>query len=344
MIFSRDQLYHRHRLSHQQIDEFLSENSSHENLAEKLQQMEMVREFLRVADSLNKAGISFIPMKGPVLSYRLYKDTTSRIYKDIDLLIDEKLMEKAVEILYNLGYEPCYHKWPTNNKNKQLFFWHRHHFNVWHPEKGLVLELHWKLFYFHYIKPDIMEQLISSNLTKLELAGHQFNIFNIEFELLFLITHGGQHDWKRLKWLVDIDKILKVYKLNEERFLQLTNIMKAGRMVALCNAMLQEYFPDAPLLPVQESAPPFLIKFALSQIKQKKGIEYDSIISFIKFYRAKMIAFPGLNYKLSVIKQLFFMPEDMDNERLPSSALLYYFVGPFNKIKRRLKRSHNRNV
>ena len=334
--YSRELLYNRHRLSHQQIDDLLGEDYSGEYLAEKLQQMEMVREFLRITDSLNEAEIKNIPLKGPVLSYRLYKDTTYRYYKDLDFLLDEALMEKAIAVMYANGYEACYHEWPDNAKKRALFIYHRHHFNVWHPQKGIVVELHWKLNYFQNVNTDLTNQLINFNQKEMELAGRQFTVFNKEFELLYLVIHGGLHDWKRLKWLVDIDRMLKISKIDDEKFLYLTKALKAGRLVALCNAMLKSYFPHSVLLPQDTIAPQLLINFAHSQIMQEKGVEYDSVSGFLKFYRGRMIAFPGLSYKLSVIKQLFFMPEEMDNNPLPSYAVFYYITGLYNKIKRRL--------
>ena len=342
ILLSRDLLYNRHRLSHQQIDDLLGENYSGEYLAEKLQQMEMVKEFILVTDSLKEAEIKFIPFKGPVLSYRLYKDATHRIYTDLDLFMDVASVEKAIDILSGLGYETTYHKWPENDKSKAVFLWHRTQFNMWHQKKGVAIELHWKLF-FNNVNADLINQLITSNQTEMGFSGRKFTVFNKEFELLYLIIHGGLHNWTRLKWLLDIDRLLKVYKIDEDKFLQLSKTIKAGRLVALCNAMLATYFPNAPLLPQYTKAPGFLIDFTHSQIKQEKVLRYDSVSGFIKYYWARMSTFPGLSYKISIMKYLLFMPEDMDNEQLPSNTFLYYLIGPYNKIKRSLERSSNSN-
>lgn len=336
---SREILYNRHRLSHQQIDDFLSESSSKKYLGEKMEQMAMVGEFLRVTDAFKEAGIESISLKGPVLSYRLYNDASYRLYNDLDFLLKPGIIEKAISVLFNMGYVASYHEWPAKDKIKQLFLWHRHHFSIWHPEKDIVIELHWKPFFFHLVKADTIVRQIDSNLIQLEFAGRQFKCFNIELELLFLIVHGGLHDWKRLKWLVDIEKILQKYPIDEDKFQHIVKITNSGRMVALCNELLQEYYSDSRLLPQSTMAPSFLIRFAREQINQEKGVEYDNVRGFLKFYRGKLIAFPGLKYKLSVLKQLFFMPEDMDNERLPSNQLFFYLAGPFNKLKRRIRLS-----
>lgn len=336
---NRDLLSYRHRLSHQQIDDFLSESSSKKYLGEKLEQMEMVGEFLRVTDAFKEAGVACISLKGPVLSHRLYKDASYRLYNDLDFLLDTKDMEQAIGLLAGMGYIPSYHEWPAKEKIKQLFLWHRHHFSLLHPGKDIVIELHWKLLFFHIVKAEAINKLIDTNLISIEFAGRQFECFNIEFEIIFLIIHGGLHDWKRLKWLIDIYKLLQEYPIDEDKFQQIVKKMNAGRMVALCNELLKEYFPDSRLLPQQEKAPDFLIRFAREQINQEKGVEYDNVQGFLKFYWGKLIAFPGFNYKLSVLKQLFFMPEDMDNERLPSNQFFFYMAGPINKLKRRISLS-----
>lgn len=338
MLPSREILRNRHRLSHQQIDELLDEQMAVNFMNEKLEQMELVRELLLLSDALEKAGVGFIPLKGPVLSHRLYGDASVRVSRDLDFLVKLEDMGKVLETFYRQGYVNSEHAWPEEKSKQQLFIRHRHHFNLWHPEKDCYAELHWKLFYFRFKEEKKIRQMVEGNRVDYAFSGRTFTMLNNEMELLYLVIHGGLHDWKRLKWLADVDKMLRTCAFDWQKFSVLATELNAERQVALCNALLRLYFPaSADLLPKCNAPIKGLLRFALRQINDEKGVEYDTAAGFVRFYGMKLIAFPGFGYKISVIKQLFFMPEDMDRDNVLGSKWMLYLIGPFNKLKRRLQ-------
>jgi hypothetical protein len=90
MNYSREILYTRHRLSHYQINKLLGEQQNQLDFEEKLYQLNLLAEFLSITDHLTKEDIWFMPLKGPLLSYRIYEDATCRRYRDFDFWLNPK--------------------------------------------------------------------------------------------------------------------------------------------------------------------------------------------------------------------------------------------------------------
>ncbi len=336
--FSRELLYYRHRLSHQQIDDFLDEKVSDNFLAFKLRLMEKVREYIVVADAFSCAGIQFIPLKGPILSYRLYDDASYRYFNDLDFLLDVKDIDVAVELLKERGYHPSNFKWPGEKRRKNILYKHNNQYGLYNPDKNILIELHWKLFPVDLINLLKQESLINRSQKSIEFSGRNFRVFDNEFEMLYLIIHGGKHGWRRLKWLVDIQQILQRWEIDFQKFNRLVDIWKAHRMVALCRSFLDIYFPDvAQKLPASDCSP-YLKNFALEQISMEEEYAESSVKGIWRSLRFKMKAFPGLAYKRSVLKSFLFAVKDLDNEKLPPFSIFYYFYNPIGRIRRKIKK------
>jgi len=73
---SRDELYFRHQLSHEQIDDILGEKKAGKVPEAKAQHLGKLNTFLEVSDLFDRERIPFIPQKGPILSFRIYNEST----------------------------------------------------------------------------------------------------------------------------------------------------------------------------------------------------------------------------------------------------------------------------
>ena len=77
---------------------------------ERFQRLHLVRmlaladELCRTAASLASRGIAFAAFKGATLAVGLHGDLTAREYNDIDLVVPERSMAAAEEVLGGLGY------------------------------------------------------------------------------------------------------------------------------------------------------------------------------------------------------------------------------------------------
>lgn len=331
----------RHRLSQQQIDELVGKTGQDGRMEEKIGEMVRVSEFLYVTDIFKSGGLKFISFKGPLLSYRLYKDATWRQYNDFDFLFDVPSSEKAIEILLKRGYVTPYYKMPVNECRKEMLRRHINEVYLYHPEKNVSIEIHWDLFSYRITSQFAINEIISHNLTEIDFAGRSFTAFNPEFDLLYMVIHGGMHYFRRLKWLVDIKDFLKKIVIDENKFRQLTMQMNASRIVAICNEMLNIYFPGTSLLPSYFNAPPSMVRYAVHQIEIEKDEDGRNIPEYLKGLGYNLRAFPGIDYKLSLIQSFLFATDLASSTKIPCISLFYYIISPFYKLYRGFRLNKN---
>ena len=78
--------------------------------------------FQQVTGVLQAAGIPFIPLKGFLLSHRIYGDPTYRITGDIDLLVSQDQAHQAIQVLLQKGFEPLKFDWPKSKRREKSVF------------------------------------------------------------------------------------------------------------------------------------------------------------------------------------------------------------------------------
>ena len=291
----------RHRLSAEQINLLAGGQVIEESFEEKAGTLAKVAEFIKVTDLLWAGGIDFIPLKGPLLSFRLYGDATTRRYGDIDILVDPGDVDKARADLLAAGYKEYMFTWPesVSGKKKALRYWH--HVSFQNPESEVVTELHWKLSNMQWLNFRNADRFVRENLCNVEFCGKKYQVLNPEAELLYLVIHGGVHRWGMLKWLVDIQRYLEISGIDSGEFCGLVKWFGCGRMVTLCNSMLAEYFPGAPLLPCGTQLPRYMEHMAKEAIEKPSSRGPVSIREILHLLPYSFIVYPGVKYKVKVL-------------------------------------------
>jgi hypothetical protein len=300
-------LREQHRLSLRQVNSLFGAAVFPEIIEERISEFETVKEYLTVYDGLLAAKIAFIPLKGPVLSYRLYGDATMRNYNDIDLLIDVNNIDRTKTYFEKLGYRIGYIVWPDTKDLQQRLIRHINHITMTNPEKGLVVEIHWRLFRTPAISFSEYHDLVKRNLTTLTFADRSFTVLNNELEFLYLIIHGGLHFWMRLKWLLDLDIYLKTIKIDWDRFQELTKDLRANRMVALFKVIYKKYFPEAIRIQLNSPVPQSIISYSGKRISDERKTDMGSLKWVLMNFFFTLIAFPGARYKIRETGNFLFM-------------------------------------
>ncbi|WP_194778162.1 nucleotidyltransferase family protein [Pararhodonellum marinum] len=317
MTWTREKLYHRHRLSHRQIDDLLGVAHQGDEMAEKVTQLEKLRFFFQVAQDLIKANIWFVVLKGPLLSQRLYKDPTYRYYKDFDFLLNPEDVTQAIELLEQAGLKPLNFHWPKSISQQNKVLGYLNQINLVNEETGLSIELHWKLFHWKVVAPSAMREHILSNTEELTLSGIQFKVLSPEFELLYLIIHGGLHAWFRLKWLVDIQVFLRLGLIDVGKFKKLVRDFKAEKIVALAAALLEDQLQNRTNLGFQKYLDHSTFVFCQERLLSEHELPYHDIHSFRKHLQYKWRLFPNMSYKLSLLKFSTFRDKEVNHSSLP---------------------------
>lgn len=334
---SRATLRSRHRLSHQQIDDILHENSGKEYLHEKLIQLQKLSSFLELTTKFDEQNLWYVVLKGPLLSHRIYGDPVVRIWRDFDFLTKPELVEKFIEILTFQGFEFVTSDWPAKKKRQRMYLQYGKHIDMRHPKTGITVEIHWKLFSDRLISPDMEWGLILDHIEQRELTGKSYNCFTNEFELLYLVIHGSMHAWFRLKWLTDIREMLVRLHIDREVFLKLSKEMNAGRFVCVCNRAIESYFPQCELLPCEISGCGKTGNYMLNQIKSASDQMNLTFFETVKAIQYKMSLSPKLRYKMDVFRLVTFNRQDLKYNFIPPFPVFFYLFRPFGIFLRKFQ-------
>jgi len=296
--FSKDQLLGRHGLSARQVKALLGAEVPEESIETKTRELDKIAEFLRIGDLLHSHNINFIPLKGPILSFRIYGDATVRKYCDFDLLVEPSSVLKARELLAELGYEPVGYTLPENKTGRRIVLSHVHHVLFTHSLHELRVELHWRLFQTPPVRTTILAGLVDANLSEIQFADRSFIVLDDEMELLYMVIHGSIHNWRRLKWLADVHELLQREEIDWPKFLILAQKLRAGRLISLTNFMLSQYFPSCPTIPWKNEKTPFLNSYAIRKVSEPDEPEHETVVMKMNRLRFSVHSYPGLTYKL----------------------------------------------
>jgi hypothetical protein len=151
--------------------------------------------------ALESASIPAVALKGPILGERLYPDPHMRSSSDLDLLVSDGDLDKAIDALRTIGYRAA--------KESQARFLRKHHYHIILSRScPPVIELHFRLSDSFGV--DIAaEQFLSRAGLYRTVRGAVARVLSPEDEMLFLSIHAAGHRFERLSWLYDIKLLLR---------------------------------------------------------------------------------------------------------------------------------------
>lgn len=174
--------------------------------------LHLTAEMEQVCGAFRERGIRTITLKGPALAHDLYGDVSMRTSKDLDILIPVQEVETAEHILADLGYQ---RKEGERALTVRSWKWREHHICYIHPEKRTQVEVHWRL------NPDSGRETDFELLWKRSRFSSytQTPVRMLEREDLwvYLVTHGARHGWFRLRWLLDIDQMIRTMPMDMKK-------------------------------------------------------------------------------------------------------------------------------
>ena len=206
--------------------------------------MFMSAELLRIMDLLKENDIEALAFKGPTLAQSAYGDITLRQYADLDLLIRKEERTRVANLLEARGYRTFYQL-----TGMQARAWYRFAKDMVfvHPETGISLEIHWRLFDEDFPVRFGTDALWRSS-SRVEINGVSLPTFPDEELLIYLCLHGSKHLWERLAWIVDLDRLVRSRPLDWQRIVDRMDDGASRRMFYLGLFLSRELF-DTPLPP-----------------------------------------------------------------------------------------------
>jgi Uncharacterised nucleotidyltransferase len=207
--------------------------------------MFLTAELLRLLDAFKARGVRAIPYKGPVLAAQAYGDFTAREFEDLDLILPQRDMPAANEVVLGFGYKPKFDWMLSRDAESALV---PGEYNYRDVPRNAMIELHTEKTLRHFPSAPDVEGFLTK-LVPVRLAERDVMTFAPEDLLTMLCVHGSKDFWERLSWIADVSQLVQSQATFDwPRAWDFAETQHAGRMVRVGLALAVALF-DTPLPP-----------------------------------------------------------------------------------------------
>lgn len=197
---------------------------------------------LNVIRLLQENGIPVLPVKGAMLAEKLYGSATMRSYTDVDILVHQANIAKALNVLQENKYTLLPEGIPQSTFLK---FLHYYHHGRLLDRNGILIELHWELSGFYAPEPITLGKLeqfvtptVFNNCPTLALSN--------EMLFVFLCLHGNKHYWAKLDYICSIAELMNgVPDLDWDVIMGLGKKYKMSKRILISLSLAKKLFAPA---------------------------------------------------------------------------------------------------
>jgi hypothetical protein len=263
----------------------------------------------QILQAFRKAGIKVTFVKGLTLSALAYGTATLKMGWDIDILVPHGQLFNAAGILRSLGYR-CTNPGPDFALNPALKPSTSLKESVWINERSSVfVELHTRLSDNAELIPRIDAHSRTRNVNI--VGGIDLPTLCDEELFAYLCVHGASSAWFRLKWLADLNALLR--KKSPEQINELyiaSQILGAGRAADQALLLSEKLF--ATNLPtglksdldsvISNKLLVAISIFLLDGGRPDRELE-GKILGTLPIHIAQFLLLPSLGFKLSEFRR-----------------------------------------
>jgi hypothetical protein len=295
--------------------------------------LQNLSELLRLQKLFAEANIELRILKGIPLAIVAYGDLALRESGDIDLLIKEKDIAAAHDLLIRQGYV---REEPHGELTPRRFAYYVAHwkdFVYYHPTTGHAVELHWRLHRNRAMPGALPANPESSSWINAGSASVHCLAFDDLF--LYLCVHGALDGWMRLKALADIVSLCREMPENElQRLAELAKqagvLPEVSAALLLANRVFGVNIVSKGMLPASNSTVEHILKFSWFAISSNDYQLQREDITGRQWVRYELGLRSGLKYRWQVWQRVFFRTRVWTAVDLPDSLfLLYPVISPF---------------
>ena len=264
-------------------------------------------------------------LKGPILGADLYGDVSLRTSGDLDALVPIDDLGKVNELLVKNGYVKE-DDFPTVMNEWK---WRRHHTTYMHPISKVKLEIHWRLHPGPGKEPHF-DELWGRKRTS-PVTNYPVYFLGREDLFMFLVTHGTRHGWSRLRWLTDIDRMVR-QEIDWEELTVMLEIYGCKQLVGQALILSSELLDT---LIIAEEAKVLMSGRKVTQLAQLAIYYLENMINLhtdpvpeevSKYHERYLYLLKTSSQKLLFhLSWLYPYPQDVETLPLPKQLHVLYF-------------------
>jgi hypothetical protein len=277
----------------------------------------LTAELLRIMRTLLAENIRAIPYKGPVLAACAYGSLAMRGFCDLDVLVPEADMRRALRIMPELGYRAHY---PLTAAQEARYLRSTCEYNFVHQSHPTQVEIHWQV-----VPPQLGLRFefdqFWSRARSLPIGGSELPVLSPEDALLVLSVHGFKHLWSCLKWVGDVANLLSSAEdLDWSYVLDVARRMGAMRVVlvglGVANQLFESRLPD----PIRASLRGDSVATAIAR-EVVSSYAPENAMSGWKKRLLTLRAFSGFRNRACYLGRVLFDPTTEEAVRAPERSL-----------------------
>ena len=199
-------------------------------------------ELRRILQAFRERDINVMLIRGLALAYAIYGSIWLREFKDIDLLVEEADYERAEQLLNELHYVAT-RPIEDNAYNQKMS----------HDSLNVEVELHWALD-SPFMPVKVPDNYFWTQSVPIELDGISTTSFPADELILTLCFHAAKHRWSRLKWLCDVNELLRKYTVYDwDNLLRKARNFQVERILLLNVWLSRDFFNTDLPAPLSEA-------------------------------------------------------------------------------------------
>lgn len=272
-----------------------------------MRSMHLTKVLIDLLNAFHNLNLRITPIKGPALALALYGDVGKRQYVDLDLLIAKEELELAIQIASEMGFILKYPEKGFSEKRWSYYFKWKNDVVLFHESERIFIEFHVGIYY-HKLLPEQLEFYLLRDLTEESIGGIPFDCMNRNSTFLYLVFHGGFHQYFLLFWLRDISEALLKWDLNHNLIMEYSREMGIDRLLGVSLFLAKRFFnteiPEAYRLYLEEHSAIIEMLSGLC-IERITGKEKLTLYGKFRRFKYNFNLKPGLNYRWSVISSIF---------------------------------------
>jgi hypothetical protein len=281
--------------------------------------------------------------KGIPLSMTAFQDPTLRDLGDIDLLVAERDIFRAGDILRAQGYQRFEPRGQLTPRRLRSYIAHQKDFSYEHP--GMVIDLHWRLFRNQFLPANA--GLAEVGVDWVMVDSEPIPTLPVSRLLLYLCVHGALDGWLRLKWLADIGALLRTMTTVQlaataEAAAQQQALPELSAACFLSQDMLGDgdSFPmPAGLLDRSDTRVARIVDFGKRLMTSNQYRPVREQISSAQWFLNEFRLHSSWNYRLDLIQRSLFRPRVWRKFNLPDALFpLYALLSPLEWCHDRLQK------
>jgi hypothetical protein len=277
--------------------------------------------------------IDFRIFKGIPLAMAAFQESALRDAGDIDLLVAEKDIFAAGEILRAEGYVRFEPQARLTPRRLRSYIAHQKDFSYMHPLGGVVIDLHWRFFRNPWLPANALLEQVGEDW--LDLGSERIPTLPAHRLLLYLCVHGALDGWLRLKWLADIGALL--HTMTPEQLASTAAVASEQQAlpqfsaaILLCQDLLGPHpMPDG-CLDRNDTSVAHIMRFSKRCMTSNQYCPVRERIPSTQWFLNEFRLHTAPRYRVDLIERSLFRPRVWHRFNLPDALFpLYALLSPF---------------